>query len=114
MKALRFELWFYDVWGNKEDGFEVNDRACVNRDLVIPSMPKTYNRGKTGQFTDFVPSDKEILTALVTAGELKESALYANIKIDGDGENIYLVDIDAGYFPLCELILKEDQTNYIN
>lgn len=108
MKNNRYELWFYDVWGNKTDGFEVNDRRCSDRDFVIPTMPKTYNRGKVGQFTDFVPSDKEILTALVKAGELKESALTADIEIDGDGENIYLVDIDAGYYPLCELILKED------
>ena len=112
MKAFHYELWFYDVWGNAKDGFEVNDRSCSNRDFVILSNPKTYNRGKTGQFTAFNPTDQQVLQALVKAGELKESALTADIEIEGDGENMYLVDIDAGYCPLCELILKEDQTNY--
>lgn len=112
MKNLRYELWFYDVWGNAEDGFEVNDRSCSDRDFVISSNPKTYNRGKPGQFTDFNPTDQQVLKALVSAGMLKESALTANIEIEGDGENIYLTDIDAGMFPLCELMLKEDQTNY--
>jgi len=60
----------------------------------------------------YSPTDKQVLAALVKTGELKESALYADIEIDGDGENIYLTDVDAGMYPLCELILKEDQTNY--
>ncbi len=110
MKALRYELWFYDVWGNKENGFEVNDRNCADRDFVIMSNPKIYNRGKPEQFTDFVPTDKQVLQALVRAGELKESALYMNIEIDGDEENIYLTESDG--YPLCELLLKENQTNY--
>lgn len=108
MKALHYELWFYDVWGNKEEGFTVNDRHCVNRDFVIMSNPKVYNRGTPRQFVDFSPTDKQILQALVNAGELKESALTADIEIDGDGENIYLTDVDAGYYPLCELILNKN------
>lgn len=108
MKVLHYELWFYDVWGNEQDGFEINDRRCANRDFIILSNPKVYNRGTPQQFTDFNPTDKQILRALVNARELKESALTANIEIDGDGENIYLVDVDAGYYPLCELILIKD------
>jgi len=108
MKALHYELWFYDVWGNEQDGFEVNDRHCVNRDFIIMSNPKVYNRGTPQQFTDFSPTNKQVLRALVNAGYLKESALTADIEIDGDGENIYLTDVDAGYCPLCELILIKD------
>ena len=107
MKNNSYELWFYDVWGNEEDGFDVNDRHCVNRDFVIPTMPKTYNRGKPGQFTDFVPSDKEILTALVGAGELNESALTAGITFDGDDKTIYLTEENGT--PLCELLLNEGE-----
>ena len=107
MKNNSYELWFYDVWGNEEDGFTVNDRRCASWDFVIPTMPKTYNRGRPGQFTDFVPSNKEILTALVCAGELNPSALTAGITIDGDGENIYLTE-DDGY-PLCELLLNKEE-----
>ena len=108
MKNNSYSLWFYDVWGNEEDRFEVNGRHCVSRDFVVPTMPKIYNKGKRGQFTDFVPSDKELLTALVDAGELNPSALSADIDIDGDGENIYLTE-DNGY-PLCELLLNKENT----
>ena len=73
MKNNSYSLWFYDVWGNEEDGFSVNDRHCASRDFIIPTMPKTYNRGGPGQFTDFCPSNKEVLAALVDAGELQET-----------------------------------------
>ena len=106
MKNNSYELWFYDMWGNEEDGFSVNDRRCANRDFIVPTMPKTYNRGKPGQFTDFVPSNKEVLTALVDAGELKHSVFNADITWDGDGEHLYLTE-DNGY-PLCELLLNEE------
>jgi len=107
MKNNSYELWFYDVWGNEEGGFSVNDRHCVNRAFIVPTMPKTYNKGQPGQFTDFVPSDKEILTALVSAGELRESALNPGvINFDGDGKYIHLTE-ETGC-PLCELILNEE------
>ena len=105
MKNNRYSLWFYDVWGNEEDGFSVNDSYCVNWDFIVPTMPKTYNKGKPGQFTDFIPSDKEVLSALVEAGELNPSVLTADITIDGDGENIYLMDNDC---PVCKLVLNEE------
>jgi len=109
MKNNSYEFWFYDVWGNEEAGFSVNDRRCANRDFVIPTMPKTYNRGRPGQFTDFVPSDKELLTALVKAGELRETALCPDaVSIDGDGENLYLTEENG--CPLCELLLNKEDT----
>uniref|UniRef100_A0A6M3JAL7 Uncharacterized protein n=1 Tax=viral metagenome TaxID=1070528 RepID=A0A6M3JAL7_9ZZZZ len=101
MKNNSYELWLYDVWGNEEEGFDLNDRYCANRDFVVPTMPKTYNKGKPGQFTDFVPSNKEILAALVEAGELNPGALEAEITIDGDEEHIYLTEEDG--YPICEL-----------
>ena len=107
MKNVSYQLWFYDVWGNEEEGFSVNDRNCVSREFIVPTMPKTYNRGKPGQFTDFVPSDKEVLAALVDAGELKPSALTAGIEFDGDGESIYLTEENG--CPLCELLLNKEE-----
>ena len=108
MKALHYELWFYDVWGNKEEGFWANNRNCEDRDFIIMSNPKIYNRGTSQQFVDFCPTDKQILQALVNAGHLKESAPTADIEIESDGENIYLTDVGAGYCPLCELILMKN------
>ena len=107
MKNNSYELWFYDVWGNEEEGFTVNDQYCASRDFIVPTMPKTYNRGTPRQFTDFVPSDKEVLKALVDAGELKESALTADITIDGDGESIYLTEENG--CPLCKLLLNQEE-----
>ena len=106
MKNNSYELWFFDVWGNEEDGFSVNDRNCASRDFIVPTMPKTYNRGRPEQFTDFVPSNKEILSALVQAGEIQETPFLASINIGGDGENIYLTE-ENGY-PLCELLLNRE------
>ncbi len=31
-------LWSYDVWGNEEDGYEVNDRCALGRDYEIPDF----------------------------------------------------------------------------
>ena len=107
MKNNSYGLWCYDVLGNEEDGFSVNDRRCANRDFIVPTMPKTYNRGKPGQFTDFCPSNKEVLAALVDAGEIQETPFLANINIDGDGENIYLTEENG--FPLCELLLNVEE-----
>ena len=112
MKNNSYQLWFYDVWGNEEDGFMVNDRRCVSREFIVPTMPKTYNRGRPGQFTDFVPSDKEVLTALVEGWELSPLALQADITIDGDGDYIYLTE-DNGR-PLCELILNKEDISWGN
>lgn len=27
VKTKTYEIWFYDVWGNDEDGYSVNDRS---------------------------------------------------------------------------------------
>jgi hypothetical protein len=31
-------LWSYDVWGNEEDGWEVNDRCALDRDIDVPEF----------------------------------------------------------------------------
>lgn len=33
-----YTLWSYDVLGNEEDGFDVNDRCCLDREFVIPAV----------------------------------------------------------------------------
>lgn len=43
-------LWSYDTWGNEEDGWEVNDRHCLDRDLfggeryLIPCISREAER----------------------------------------------------------------------
>jgi hypothetical protein len=31
-------LWSYDVWGNEEDGYEVNDRCALDREIAVPEF----------------------------------------------------------------------------
>lgn len=35
--TTKWEVWTYDVWGNPEDGYDVNDRSCACRDYEIES-----------------------------------------------------------------------------
>jgi len=38
--TVKASLWSYDVWGNEDDGFEVNDRCCLDRSLDLPELLK--------------------------------------------------------------------------
>jgi hypothetical protein len=31
-------LWSYDVWGNEDDGWEVNDRSAIDREIDVPDF----------------------------------------------------------------------------
>lgn len=77
------ELWTYDVWGNADDGYEVNDRHCITRSLELP---------------DF--EDDTILAAIRKYYKTAKD----NIDIDGDDMTAYMTQISDGY-PLCELIV---------
>jgi hypothetical protein len=52
-------LWSYDVWGNEADGFEVNDRCCIDRDLwngeggEVPALSRDAEAylAKIGEFS---------------------------------------------------------------
>lgn len=39
-----YTLWSYDVWGNEKDGWEVNDRCALDRNLELPSTNSTDER----------------------------------------------------------------------
>lgn len=51
MLKTEWEVWTYDVWGNEEDGWDVNDRTCVCRRLQVECIVKTWNRGTPQQFS---------------------------------------------------------------
>lgn len=50
-----WEVWTYDVWGNAEDGYDVNDRYNVSRDYAIDLTPETYNAGQAAEFVAAFP-----------------------------------------------------------
>lgn len=39
-----YTLWSYDTWGNEEDGWEVNDRCALDRELKLPSTNSANER----------------------------------------------------------------------
>lgn len=92
-----WEVWTYDVWGNAEDGWEVNDRCCVNRKCVIYAPATTYNVGTSEEFRGAKPSDKQIAEAF---GLVKNT----RIDIDGDDTCIYVTLASQAGYPIGELI----------
>lgn len=84
-KYAEFNVWALDVWGNKRDGFEVNDRSRVGV-IMLPLDAST----------------REILTALGKAGYLKQRIRTTSVTIDGDELNMHLGACRSGE-PLLQL-----------
>jgi hypothetical protein len=85
---LSFSEWSvysYDVWGNADDGWEVNDSFYVGEVTLADDA-----------------SDADIITALKDAGILSKKAKVSNVDIDGDDDYITLNDKRDG-MPLLEL-----------
>ena len=85
MKTSVWEVWEYEVWGNEEEGWTVNDRFCIDRSCTIKS------RG------DF-PSDYQIRKAF---------GVGFRIETDGD-DTIIHVDRARDSLPIGEMLLITD------
>jgi hypothetical protein len=96
-KTRSFEIWTYDVWGDAEDGFYVNDRVCIDRDFKICCKAQTYNVGTPHQFTVYAPTDGQIKRV---AREV--CGFRCELDIDGDDQRIYVQRARDGY-PLFEM-----------
>ena len=90
-----WEVWSYDVWGNAEDGYEVNNRFCDHREYPIDAPVTDYNMGTPHAFSAAFPSDEQIKEAL-------RIQPYETIDTDGDDMHIYVTD-ETG-FPLGEML----------
>lgn len=82
---MNWSVWTYDVWGNAKDGFEVNDRSCIERSF----------ESKTD-----TPTTREIRSALRLDG------WHGGIAIDRDDCNVYVSAKRSGR-PIGELICEE-------
>lgn len=87
----------YDVWGNKRDGYEVNQSFTTSVEVSLPDGA----------------SDRQILQALKHAGILKRGIHLKSVDIRDDGSTwgdayhtIPVYGARDGY-PLGELRLKE-------
>ena len=80
-----YKLYTYDVWGNEEDGYEVNNVYATDRVIYLPSDP----------------SDKDILDALRRAGEIRKGVRSNLVQIEG--ESGYTLYISYKHRPEMEL-----------
>jgi len=92
MKQYKFEIIdYFDVWGNKKDGYEVND--VVNTHIIV-ELEENY-------------TDKDIIKALKDVGYLKNRLWTKKFDISGEFNlSLYInstLSKFAGYYPLCEL-----------
>lgn len=88
-----WEVWTYDVWGNRTDGYDVNDRYCQSRDTRIDCKVETFNVGTPQQFDSASPSDRQLQNLFGTRSSLDT---------DGDDTTIY-VNRASDNYPIGEL-----------
>lgn len=74
---------YIDVWGNSEDGFEVNDVMRYENYITIAENL----------------SDDDIIQALINKGYLAENRDYTLIANDDSFMEIY-----SGDYPVCALV----------
>jgi len=93
MKIVKAKVASLDVWGNKEDGFEVN---------------QSYDIGKTIEFD--IDSDQSILQALIDADILSQECTLKDIVIDGDDMIINIDEVESSEglgMPILNLYILE-------
>ena len=94
----QYKFYTYDIWGNKYDGFEVND--VFSQDLIV-EMQEDW-------------SEIQVFCALKAHG-LFYQLHFKSFEIDWSDENvIYITDIRqsaGGYKPLCEFRLIQEVIN---
>jgi hypothetical protein len=88
-----WEVWTYDVWGDAEDGYDVNDRSCMARDLPIRCKVERNNPDTPHEFLSASPSDYQLGRIFGFSGRLET---------DGDDLVIYVRRARDGY-PIGEL-----------
>ena len=88
-----WELWGYDVWGNDEDGYTVNDRHCFDRHFPLRLRVEVCNPGTPMEFKSVSPSDGQIKRAFGFTGK---------ISTEGDDVMVYVNRASDGY-PIGEM-----------
>lgn len=86
-KMVTYRVWSLEVWGNSEDGFEVNDRREVS------SVSVSVEAGET-----------DMLRALKAVGLLNKWARYTSLSID-EGGVVYNLFTDEPYYQIEDWII---------
>lgn len=87
-----WDIRTYDVWGNSEDGYDVNNVFAAG-EVTIACKIETNNVGTPGEFQSAYPSDYQIK---------KIFGVSCAIDTDGDDTTIY-VSRARDRFPIGEL-----------
>lgn len=88
-----WEVWMYDVWGNKQDGYDVNDRTCVNRSLEVNCKVQIANDNTPQRFEYAGLSDYKI-----------KQIFGVSCKLDVWGDDCtYYVNRESDSYPIGEL-----------
>jgi hypothetical protein len=93
--STRWEVWHYDVVGNEEEGYGVNDRSKLHSEYPLTLTVKIANPGTQNEFSYAYPSDAQIRNAMNLLPRTR-------IDTDGDGMSIYVNWAKNGY-PLGEM-----------
>ena len=84
---MKYDVISYDVWGNDEDGYEVNDAHKVGT-IELAAYQCT--------------NDARLTQCLINEGLLKEGTTAQDLIIEGWNEIIYIAEYSNSY-PLYEL-----------
>ncbi len=90
-----WEIWTYDVWGNAQDGYDVNNRFCDDRNYEIRLKIETNNPGNVCEFLSAYPSDYQIKKAF---------GIGCQLDLYGDDISIYVNRLSDGYL-IGEMLL---------
>lgn len=90
-----WEVKTYDVWGNRKNGYEVNDVFIVHHEYPLDIPVTINNLGTAHEFESAYPTDKQIWEAL----DIKPRV---HLSLDGDDLHI-TVDYESSGYPLGEL-----------
>lgn len=88
-----WDVYTYDVWGNRKDGFEVND-SFSRGEISLKLKPVKNNVGTWLEFTSAAPTDRQLQRVFNTK---------AKLRVDGDDTIVY-VNRESDDYPLGELV----------
>jgi hypothetical protein len=88
-----WEVITYDVWGNEDDGFEVN---------------QAFTTGRVIEVCDDEDNDS-IVEGLINSGEFHAGVVGADIDVDGDEHVIYINDAKT-FEPILELHRTDNES----
>ena len=84
---MKWDLIDYEVWGNKKEGYEINNCFRVVEGIVI----------------DDTDTDKDIVKKLKEVGYLKNTVKVNQLTIESHSDSMIEFYERKGYKPLCRL-----------